>query len=64
MYSPHTNTPVFIDRNILCVISTMLKMLCSFIEDRIKASGFPYADKLHFHGVISVHQLTKPGVYA
>lgn len=64
MYSPHTNTPAFIDRNILCIISTILKMLCSSIEDWIKVSSFLYTDKLHFHGVISVHQSIKSGVYA
>lgn len=64
MYSPHTNTPVCIARNILCTISTTLKMPWSSIEDWIKVSSFPYIDKLHFHGLISVHQPKKPSVYA
>lgn len=30
----------------------------------MKVSNFPYIDKQHFHGVISLHQPSKPGAYA
>jgi len=47
---------VFIDENILCIVSIMLKMLCVSIEHRIKVSIFPYSNKAYFHDIISVHK--------
>lgn len=64
MYATHTNIPVFIDKNILCIVSIMLKMLCSSIEDWIKVSSFPYINKLYFHDIISVNRTDKLGLYA